>query len=60
MKQHAKAEVDVLERFLHMLGEGSVTYLAEQDSSFGHFVEKLYGKVDDRAAKLRRSSRVSA
>jgi hypothetical protein len=57
MKKRTYAEVEVLDRIIDMLGEGSVSRLAEEDRDFSAFIERLYHTVNDKASKLQLSTR---
>lgn len=54
MKQQVNAEIQVLDRILYLLEEGSVSRLAVDDSNFGDFIERLYLTVDSESTQLRR------
>jgi hypothetical protein len=52
MDKRTNAEVEVLDRIIDMLEEGSVSRLAEEDHNFSTFIEHLYQTVNDKAFTL--------
>lgn len=53
MKNSQTAEAHVLDRMMYLLEEGSVRHLAQQDATFGDFVDQLYSKLHDKAQVIR-------
>jgi hypothetical protein len=51
------AEASVLERIMHMLEEGSVTHLVEQDHRFADFIDHLYATVNEKTEALHLQAR---
>jgi hypothetical protein len=54
MKRREDAEAEVLDRLMHLLEEGSVSHLIQEDHGFGVFIGGLYETLQNKAEHLNR------
>lgn len=56
MSKQVSKEINVLDRFLYMMDEYSVVYLADESPEFRTFIQGLHGKVTNRLDSLKSAS----